>query len=178
MQEILTILLLAVSLSMDTFSLSLCFGTMNISKRKTYMLSIIVGIFHFIMPYIGLNIGNAIIEHVILDGKYIILLILGIIGADMIISSIKNEERNFVLSIVGILLFSFSVSLDSFSTGLGLNLMIDNIIFALLSFTIFSSLFTFLGIKLGKKLSNKYGRIAGIIGGVILIMLGVYFFIK
>lgn len=178
MQEFLTILLLAVSLSMDTFSLSLCYGTMNISRKKTYLLSSIVGLFHFIMPLIGLNIGNIIMEHIILDGKYIILLILTIIGIDMIISSIKNEEKNFLLGIGGILLFAFSVSLDSFSTGLGLNLMTDNILLALSSFTIFSALFTFLGIKLGKKLSDKYGRIAGFIGGIILIILGIYFFLK
>ena len=39
MQELLTILLLAVSLSMDTFSLSLCFGTMNVTKKQVYTLS-------------------------------------------------------------------------------------------------------------------------------------------
>ena len=178
MQELLTILLLAVSLSMDTFSLSLCFGTMNVTKKQVYTLSIIVGIFHFIMPFIGLNIGNVIIEHIIVDSKYILLMILSIIGIDMIISSIKNEEKRFLLSFGGILLFAFSVSLDSFSTGLGLNLMTDNILFALSSFSICSFLFTYMGVKLGNKLSDKYGRTAGIIGGIVLILLGIYFFIK
>ena len=178
MQEILTILLLAVSLSMDTFSLSLCYGTMNISKSKTYLLSLIVGTFHFIMPIIGLKIGNSIIEHVIVDGKYIILLILTVIGIDMIISSIKKEEKNILISLGGILLFALSVSLDSFSTGLGLNLMTDNILFALTSFTFFSSVFTFLGIKLGNNLEERYGKVAGFFGGIILIILGIYFFLK
>ena len=177
MYNILTIFLLAISLSMDTFSLSMCYGTLNIPNKKAYLLSSIVGIFHFIMPLIGLKIGNLILKNLIIDSKYVLLLIFCIIGIDMIISSFKKNEKNILLSIGGIFLFALSVSLDSFSTGLGLNLITNHVLLSLCIFTLISSLFTFLGIKLGKYLSNKYGNIASIIGGIILIILGVYFFL-
>ena len=178
MNSLLAIFLVGISLSMDTFSLSLCYGTLNIGNKKTIILSTIVGLFHFFMPILGLTIGNFIIEHLIIDGKYIILIILSIIGIDMIFSSFKTEERKMLTSMFGILIFAFSVSLDSFSTGLGLNLMTNNIFGSLIIFTITSSTFTLLGIKLGKKLNNKFGKISNMVGGIVLIIIGIYFFFK
>ena len=176
MHTLFTMFLVGVSLSMDTFSLSLCYGTLNLNNKKSILLSIIVGIFHFVMPLIGLTIGNAIINSLIIDGKYLILIILSLIGIDMILEAFKENEKTLLTSFGGILLFAFSVSLDSFSTGLGLNLMTNNIIGTLIIFTITSASFTYLGIKLGKTLSSKFGKISNIIGGIILILLGFYFF--
>lgn len=172
----LTVFLIAVSLSMDTFSLSLCYGTLNLSKNKIILLSVIVGIFHYFMPLIGMSIGNTIINKLIIDGKYIILIILSFIGIDMILSAIKNEEKNLLTTFLGILLFAFSVSIDSFSTGLGLKLITSEVFDAVLIFSIISALFTYTGIKLGKFLSDKYGKIANVLGGVVLIIIGIGFF--
>jgi len=178
MNSLLAMSLVGISLSMDTFSLSLCYGTLNLNTKKTILLSVIVGLFHLFMPILGLTIGNFIIEHLIIDGKYLILIILSIIGLDMIFSSSKNEGDKILTSFLSILVFAFSVSLDSFSTGIGLNLMTDNIIGGLIIFTITSSLFTFLGVRLGKKLNDKLGKISNIIGGVVLIIMGIYFFLN
>ena len=43
----LTILIVAISVSMDAFSLSLLYGTLNLRKEEIIKLSIMVGIFHF-----------------------------------------------------------------------------------------------------------------------------------
>jgi putative Mn2+ efflux pump MntP len=51
------ILVIAISLSMDAFSLSLAYGTLDIDKKNIYTLSIIVGIYHFFMPLIGYFVG-------------------------------------------------------------------------------------------------------------------------
>ncbi len=177
MFNFLTIILLGISLSMDTFSLSLCYGTLGLNNKKTIILSIVVGIFHFFMPIIGMTIGNLIIDNLIISGETLLLIILSIIGIDMIIEAFKNDEKKLIVSLPGILLFGFSVSLDSFSTGLGLKIITDNILLALIIFTICSSSFTFLGIKLGKSLNERFGKVTNIIGGIILIILGLYFFL-
>jgi len=175
MNTLFTILLIGISLSMDTFSLSLCYGTLNISKTKRILLSTIVGIFHFFMPLLGLTIGNMIINKIIIDGKYIVLIILSLIGIDMILSSFKDEEKKVLTSIWGITLFAFSVSIDSFSTGLGLNLITNNILGAVIIFSLTSAIFTYLGVKLGTKLNEKFGKISNIIGGSVLILIGICF---
>ena len=58
MIEFVTLLTIAVALSMDTFSLSLGLGTCNLSSKKSLTLSGIVGLMHFIMPCLGILIGN------------------------------------------------------------------------------------------------------------------------
>ena len=48
--KLVSLIILGITLSMDTFSLSTIYGTLGIEKKKQYLLSIIVGLFHFIMP--------------------------------------------------------------------------------------------------------------------------------
>ena len=55
--EIFVIMIIAVSLSMDAFSLSLAYGTVNLDKKSRLKLSIIVGLYHFFMPLLGNLIG-------------------------------------------------------------------------------------------------------------------------
>ena len=76
MKESLTILTIAIALSMDTFSLSLGIGTGNISKKRCLLFSIIVGIMHFIMPLIGNLIGNKIVEIFMLKSNFLLGIIL------------------------------------------------------------------------------------------------------
>ena len=176
MNSLIAMFLLGVSLSMDTFSLSLCYGTLNLSNKKALILSTTVGIFHFFMPLIGMSIGSLIIDKLIISGNLLILIIFCLIGLDMIIGALKKEDKKLLTSMYGIIIFAFSVSLDSFSTGLGLNVITDNIFGTLLIFTLTSASFTFLGVKLGKKLKEQFGTITTIIGGISLILLGIYFF--
>ena len=60
MNSFFTILLIGISLSMDAFSLSLIYGMNNLNNKQKLSLSIIVGIYHFIMPLIGLQFGHLI----------------------------------------------------------------------------------------------------------------------
>ena len=52
MNTLLTCFFVAVSLSMDAFSLALIYGTCNMGKRNELLLAIIVGLFHFFMPLV------------------------------------------------------------------------------------------------------------------------------
>ena len=56
------VFIIALSLSMDAFSLSLAYGTQNIENKTKYTISIIVGLFHLFMPLIGNLLGNVILN--------------------------------------------------------------------------------------------------------------------
>ena len=58
--NIFLLLLIGICLSMDTFSLSLSLGTFNIVKKKCILFSCLVAMFHFIMPLLGVILGNSI----------------------------------------------------------------------------------------------------------------------
>lgn len=163
---------------MDAFSLSLLYGTEGINRKDKVLLSIIVGIYHFIMPLIGLNIGSYIASRIILNTNILVGIILSIISIEMIISSFKEKEEKFLLSFPGYLLFGLSVSIDSLTTGIGLPAITNNYIVSSLIFSVTSFFFTFLGLNLGNYLNQKYGKISTFLGGIILLILGIIYIFK
>lgn len=172
MKELISIILIGIALSMDTFSLSLGVGLFNVSNKKALKLASIVGIMHFIMPFIGMMVGSKLLQ--IFEIKYDILLgfILIIIALQMIIDIIRHEEEKFNLSIIGMFVFAFGVSLDSFSLGMGLKAITDNIYMAMSVFAICSAFFTFMGVVIGRFANKLLGIYANILGAIILFVLG------
>lgn len=168
-------LLVGISLSMDAFSLALAYGMQKITSKDKIILAIIVGSYHFLMPLIGLKIGNYITSYVFLDLDILVAVIFGVIGIEMIISSIKEKEEKIFINIIGFLIFGLSVSIDSLTTGIGLNVINNNYLQVAFIFAIVSAIFTYVGLILGNKLNDKIGKYSTIIGGIILIILGVYY---
>lgn len=175
--SIYLILTIAVSLSMDAFSLSLAYGTLNLEKKYINKISIIVGIFHFFMPLLGLTTGNILLKIIPLNPNIIVCIVLTIIGIEMIIDSFKQEENIKIMTNSEILLFALAVSLDSFSVGIGLKALTDNHILCLTTFSITSLIFTYIGLILGKKINKLIGKISTIIGGIILLIIGIIYMI-
>ncbi len=173
--SILVILIVAVSLSMDAFSLSLIYGTLNLDKKIERILSIIVGIFHFFMPILGLSIGNIIVKYIPMDISLITGLIFIGLGVEMILSVKKEEEIKELNSFIPLFFFALAVSIDSFLVGINLGINKTNIILASTIFMIVSSIFTYIGLKMGKRITNLIGNISIILGGIILIILGLFY---
>ncbi len=175
--DLLLTLTIAVSLSMDTFSLSLAYGTLNMPKRQKYMLSIIVGFFHFFMPLIGFVVGSYILNFIKIDPEIIVGVILVFIGFQMVAENFKDESEMKNMKIIDLFLFAFAVSIDSFSIGLTLNMISQNYLFSATSFAFCSFIFTFVGLTIGNKVQKSLGEIATTIGGVILISIGTIYII-
>lgn len=155
---------------MDTFFLSIAYGSLNLNRKTIISLSTIVGLYHFLMPILGMYFG----ELINLNNKYIVSIIFFVIGINMILDNLKEKEIK-PLSFFYMLLFGLSVSLDSFSIGIGLNYITRHIILCPITFSITSFFFTLLGLMLGKKINELIGNIAIVLGGLTLIILGVYY---
>lgn len=177
MNTLLTTILIGIGLSMDAFSLSFSYGTLNINKKDRLLLVSLVGLFHFFMPLLGLFIGNIILKYIIIDLDILLAIIISLIGMEMIISSIKKEDNTMLLSLLSFILFAFSVSIDSFSVGIGLKGINNNYLQVSIIFSLCSFIFTYVGLILGTKLNDLVGRYAKTIGGIILIGLGIYYFL-
>lgn len=163
---------------MDAFSLALIYGTQGINKKDKIILSLIVGIYHFVMPLIGLSIGIYITNKLIINANVLVGIILCLIAIEMIISSFKDEEERFLLTLPGYLIFGLSVSVDSLTTGIGLPAITENYFLTATIFSITSLIFTYLGLNLGNILNKKYGKVSTIIGGSILFSLGIIYIFK
>lgn len=175
--NIITLIIIGLSLSMDAFTLSLAYGLINIPKKTILLTSLIVGIFHFIMPLLGSCIGFILTDMIKINSKYILITILIIILIEMI-RSIKETTEEYNLNILNILIFSFLVSLDSFSIGIGIEYITSNIYLGSIIFSILSFSFTFAGFKLGKYLSEKAEKYAKLIGIILITITCIYFIIK
>lgn len=173
MNVVLTCLVVAVSLSMDAFSLALIYGTYGMRKKDEILLSGIVGIFHFFMPLLGLGLGSILLKYFVFDLEVVVGVIFLIIGVEMIISTRKNEDVKVLMGIVGNLLFGLSVSIDSFTTGIGLSVISNNYIMVSSIFMLVSGTFTYIGLRFGNRLSDCFGKYATICGGVLLCLLGI-----
>ena len=171
------IFVIAVSLSMDAFSLSLAYGTLNIRKRDIYTLSSIVGIYHFFMPIIGHFIGNRFILILPIASNIFVFIILILIAFEMIIDSIKKTDNIKIMNIKSMIIFGLSVSIDSFSIGLGIATISDNIIYSSLIFSLTSFIFTLMGLLIGKKINKIFGNISTLIGGAILILIAIIYIV-
>ena len=88
--------------------------------------------------------------------------------------SIKKEEKIKILTgLISVLLFSFTVSIDSFSVGISFGVANTNILLACIIFSLMSAIFTYIGVILGKKISDKFGNVTTFVGAIVLIVLGV-----
>lgn len=172
--SIYIVLVIAVSLSMDAFSLSLAYGTLDLEKNYMKRISKTVGIFHFFMPLLGMTIGNIIVRLIPISPNLIICIVLTFIGLEMIIETFKEEEIK-PMSKKDIILFALAVSIDSFSVGIGLNAITNNYILCTTLFALTSMIFTYIGLILGKKINHLIGKISTIVGGIVLILIGIVY---
>ncbi|MCM1370733.1 MAG: manganese efflux pump MntP family protein [Clostridium sp.] len=173
--ELFILITIAITLSMDAFSLSLAYGTLGFSKKEIIMLSIIVGIYHFFMPIIGNTLGTMVLKIIKVDINIIVFLVFTIIGIQMILESLKKEENISLLKIPQMFLFGLAVSIDSFSVGVGLRAITNNYILASIIFSLTSLVFTYIGLKTGKYINDKIGKMSSLLGGGIIIIFGILY---
>lgn len=169
------ILIIAVSLSMDAFSLSLAYGTLNLEKKQIFKLSFIVGLYHFFMPLLGMFLGSNLLDIIPVKPNFIIFIILSFIGIQMLFETFKEERKIELKSILQLLTFGLAVSIDSFSVGVGMEAISDNFLLCSCFFSLSSFIFTYLGLILGKKINLLIGRVSTVIGGLVLIMIGIVY---
>ena len=177
MASFFTILLIGISLSMDAFSLALVYGMIGISNKQKILLSINVGIYHFLMPLIGLKFGLFIDSISFINLHIISSIILIYIGIDLIVSNFK-EDGTLIISLLGFIMFGLSVSIDSLTVGIGLKAITNNYLISAIIFSLSSLVFTYLGLILGNTIGKRIGKYAKLLGGITLIIIAIILFIS
>jgi len=175
MGQMFAVLFMAFALGLDAFSLGLGMGMRGMRLMGILMLSLVIGLFHVIMPLIGMFMGNyvsSLIGHIATSAGGTLLVLL---GAHMVYSSLRGERapRFDTASFWGVVLFALSVSVDSFSVGVSMGLFASDVIFTVLSFGIVGGLMSIVGLLLGKRLRSWVGEYGEAFGGIILLSFGI-----
>ena len=175
--DFLTIILLAIGLSFDSFAVSVCSG-LNLPHIRFFQatkIAIFLALFQAFMPLIGWLVGNSIKSFIEPVDHWIAFGLLSLIGGKMIIESFINSEEREIknpLHLKVILLLSIATSIDALAVGFSFATFLDKIFLAVFIIGAVTFTASMLGILVGKKTGPKINRYAEILGGLILIGLG------
>lgn len=175
--DILTLFLLAIGLSFDSFAVSVCSG-LNLPRIRFYQaakIAVFLALFQAFMPLIGWLVGNSIKPLIEPADHWIAFGLLSLIGGKMIIESFISTEAREIknpLHIRVILVLSLATSIDALAVGFSFATFMDQILLAVVIIGVVTFIASMLGILLGKKTGPKINRYAEITGGLILVFIG------
>ena len=172
------LLLLAVGLSMDAFSVSICKGLAL--RRITVGNACIVGAWfggvQFLMPVIGWLLGSRFAAYINRWDHWIIFALLLLIGGNMIREAVwgKDEEKTDAsLSVRSMLPLAIATSIDALAAGVTFSLLEISVIPASAFIGVVTFAFSAAGVKIGSLFGLRYEKKAAVCGGIILILLGI-----
>ena len=173
----LELLLIAVGLSMDAFSVSICKGltTKRFSWRMALICGLWFGFFQALMPTIGYFLGAQFQEMIEAYDHWIAFGLLTLIGANMIreaLSKKDEESTNGALDFKTMFLLAIATSIDALAVGVSFACIQVKLWSSVLIIGLTTFVFSVLGVKIGNVFGSKYEKSAGIFGGIILILIG------
>ncbi|MCX8037627.1 MAG: manganese efflux pump MntP family protein [Candidatus Sumerlaeia bacterium] len=170
-------LLVAFSLGMDAFSVALGVGSRGATARQTFRLSFHFGLFQFLMPLIGWQVGRGAAGLVAAYDHWIAFGILTAVGLHMIVESFTHEMEKAVSrdltrgwSLVGL---SVATSIDALAVGVGFGVLGQRLLGSAVVIGLTAGLMTLVGIQAARTLRLWVGRRLETVGGLLLIGLAV-----
>ena len=180
--DIISILLIAIGLSMDAFAVAVANGVA--SKRMTLKIdtALIMGLFfggfQIIMPIIGWFAGIGLRHFIAGIDHWFAFFLLIAIGGKMIYESFESHDRTketdaVNLSLAMLFVLAIATSIDALAVGLSISFLqisiwLPAIIIGLVTFSL-----SFIGVRIGKRVGHFLKNRAEFVGGLILIGIGV-----
>jgi len=176
--ELLTILLIAIGLSMDAFAVSITSGMAikTLKIRHILRIALLFGLFQAVMPVIGWLAGMQIRRWIAAFDHWIAFMLLAFIGGKMILEATileSEKESSDPLHFGTLFVLAVATSIDALAVGLSfsfLNVLIaaPAIIIGVVTFAI-----SFAGVAIGHAFGSFFQKKIEIVGGLILIAIGV-----
>lgn len=171
----LTLFLLAVSLSMDAFAVSVC-GGLKMEGRERFKGGLIFGVwfgvFQALMPLIGYELGSHFAKVAEVYSHWIIFLILSYIGWNMIQEAGEDQEKEKVTGFRTMLGLAVATSLDALGVGVGFAFLDIRILPAVLEIGTITFCLSFLGCACGSVIGMWGKERAEKAGGFVLLLIG------
>lgn len=178
MMTFVEILLLALSLSVDSFVVSLG-GSVTLGRVgfwKTLYVALIFGSVQAVLLFAGWASGYSIVAYISKVAHYIALMILSYLGIRMIVSGIRKDSGSVNLSgLKSMIVAAVATSIDAMAVGVSLAMadmkfpeaMLVSVLTLLITVAASTA-----GITIGSASGLKFGNMAKIGGGLILVFIG------
>ena len=179
---ILEMFILAVGLSMDAFTVSVCKGLCM--KKATLKSQAICGAwfggFQGLMPLIGFFLGTLFAESIQAFDHWVAFGLLALIGANMLKEAFSQEtvdscdiDGEADLSFKSMFVMAVATSIDALAVGISLAMAGNvNIWIAVALIGIITFILSGVGVKVGHMFGSRFEKKAQFCGGIILILLG------
>jgi len=181
--SLLTIILLAVGLGVDAFSVAIGIGAANRKKSwaPVLRLSLAFGIFQFAMPLAGWLAGSTVADIIQGFDHWIAFALLALVGGKMIREGLEKDtdgEKADQTRGWPLFLLSVATSIDALAVGFSFSLLKTPILFPAAIIGVVCFVMTAVGMFFGKGLARIFGRKVEILGGLVLIAIGVKILIE
>lgn len=179
------LLLIAISLSMDAFAVSVCKG-LSMSKlnyKNASVIALFFGAFQALMPLIGWFLGTQLSRYISAFDHWIAFVLLAFIGGKMIYEALHGEMEDTgcgdTLDIKELFVLAIATSIDALAVGITFALLPDtNIVLSVGLIGVITFVLSFAGVVIGNKFGSRYQNRAELFGGVILIAIGLKILIE
>ena len=174
----LKILLVAISLALDVFAVSVGVGMRGVQPAVKWRIGIAFAVAEIAMNLIGAGLGAAVGQLIGGVAGYLGFCALIALGGYMIFESQREAKMHGPLDMTkgwGLAVASLSISLDSLGIGFSILYIGVPLYTALIVIGIFSVASTFAGISLGRSLGRHAEEGAELWAGIILLLTGLFF---
>ena len=175
--DIIQLLILAVSLSMDAIAVAICKGLAfgRIRLRQALVVGLYFGVFQAAMPTIGYFLGMGFRQYIESFDHWIAFGLLAFLGARMIIEAVRGgeEEVSSSLDIREMTLLAIATSIDALAAGISLSVLDASIGTAALFIGIITFTLSVAAVYIGGYIGAKFKKPAELAGGAALVLLGI-----
>ncbi len=189
-EQLFTIILVAIVLGLDAFSLSMGMGIRGVTRQYEWKFSGTVGILHILMPLIGLSLGMAVGRFLGIWASRLGAVVLAYIALDFLIKGYRESKPESVALHEGrkllhrqdrrrgedwnsIFLLGISVSIDALTVGFSLGTLKMPLLITVLIMGLVAGSMTLLGFTGGRVFNRLVGSYAQMVGGLVLLLLAV-----
>jgi putative Mn2+ efflux pump MntP len=179
--ELIPVVLIGFSLSMDAFAVSVSSGIAIPGLRLFYALrsSFFFGFFQFLMPVTGWFLGSAFASYIDSFDHWVVFVLLGFIGGKMVVESLRSgrnsagDDKNADIRSLGPLLaVSVATSIDALAVGVSFSLLDQGIWRNAFIIGVVTFLCCMSGFEFGRRMGKLFEKWAGLAGGLVLIGVG------
>lgn len=179
--DIISLLLIAVGLSMDAFAVSICKGLCMKSVRAAHAVAIALafGLFQAGMPLVGWLLGIQFQSYITAYDHWVAFALLAFIGGKMLADGLKGSQGDacpaeYRFDVKELLTLAVATSIDALAVGVTFAFLPGTAIapsVAAIGATTFG--FSLAGVWIGHRFGRRHERRATLAGGVILVGIGV-----
>jgi len=180
--DLITIVVVAIGLSFDTFAVSLSYGVVRsrILFWQAVRIALVLAFFQAGLLVTGFFLGSVVSEIIKVADHWIALGLLSFLGIRMIVEGIRRKQQDEIRDYTNastLIAIAVGTSIDAFAIGISFALLdiiiwISGIIIGIVTF-----LASMTAIRIGKSAGERLGQKVEIIGGILLLAIGIKIFL-